>query len=105
MSDQDTKCIAWNQTVCGIWMTMSCLTKDLCICHKVIEQYMPYCINEEQIITCYPIDGAMGSSGVGRVRELSVVCLHSNAIVARGILVTILHCGTSEPCLMRHLYC
>ena len=49
------------------------------------------------IITGYPIDGAMGISGEGRVRKLSVVCLHNNAIVARGILVTILHCGTSEP--------
>ena len=52
--------------------------------------------NEQQIITSYLIDGAMGSSGGGRVRELSVVCLHNNAIVARGILVTILHCGTPE---------
>ena len=26
------------------------------------------CINEEQIITGYPIDGAMGSSGGGRIR-------------------------------------
>ena len=41
----------------------------------------------------------MGSSGGGRFRELSLVCLHNNAIVARlgGILVTILHCGTPEP--------
>ena len=39
----------------------------------------------------------MGSSGGGQVRELSVVCLDNNAIVARGILVTILHCGTFEP--------
>ena len=54
--------------------------------------------NEEQIITGYPIDGAMGRSGGGRVRKLSMVCLH-NAIVARGILVTMLHCGTPEPCL------
>ena len=30
----------------------------------------------------------MGSSGGGRVRELSDVCLHNNAFVARGILVT-----------------
>ena len=52
--------------------------------------------NEEQIITGYPIDGAMGSSGGGRFRKLSVVCLHNNGIVARGILVTILHCGTPE---------
>ena len=37
------------------------------------------------------------SSGGGRVRELSVVCLHNNAFVAKGILVTILHCGTPEP--------
>ena len=53
--------------------------------------------NEEQIITGYPIDGAMGSSGGGRVRKLSVVCLHNNDIVARGIPVTMLHCGTPEP--------
>ena len=53
--------------------------------------------NEEQIITGYPIDGAMGSSGGGRLRKLSVVCLHNNAIVVRGILVNVLHCGTPEP--------
>ena len=53
--------------------------------------------NEEQIITGYPIDGAMGSSGGGHFLKLSVVCLHNNAIVARDILVTILHCGTPEP--------
>ena len=52
--------------------------------------------NEEQIITGHPIDGAMGSSGGGRVRKLSVVCLHKNAIVARCILVTILHCETPK---------
>ena len=52
--------------------------------------------DEEQVITGYPIDGAMGSSGGGQVRKLSVVCLHNNAIVARGILVIILHCGTPE---------
>ena len=45
-------------------------------------------INEEQIITGYPIDGAMGRSGGGRVRKLSDVCLHNNAVVARGILVS-----------------
>ena len=39
----------------------------------------------------------MGSSGGGRVWKLSMVCLHNNAIVGRGILVTTLHCGTSEP--------
>ena len=49
------------------------------------------------MITGYSIDGAIGSSGGGWVRKLSVVCLHNNAIVARGILVTILHCGTPEP--------
>ena len=43
--------------------------------------------NEEQIKTDYPIDGAMGRPGGGRVRKLSDVCLHNNAIVARGILV------------------
>ena len=53
--------------------------------------------NEEQIIIGYPIDGAMVSSGGGRVRKLSVVCLHNNAIFAKGIVVTILHCGTPEP--------
>ena len=53
--------------------------------------------NGDQIMTGYPIDGAMGSSGGGRVSKLSVVCLHNNAIVARGIMVTILHCGTPEP--------
>ena len=52
--------------------------------------------NEDQIITGYPIDGAMGSSGGGRVRKLLVVCLHNNVIVARGILVTTLHCRTPE---------
>ena len=30
--------------------------------------------NEEQIITDYPIDGAMGSSGGGRFRKLSMIC-------------------------------
>ena len=45
-------------------------------------------MNEEQIITGYPIDGAMERSGGGRIRKLSDVCLHNNAIVARGILVT-----------------
>ena len=52
--------------------------------------------NEEQIITGHPIDGAMGSSGGGRVRKLSVVCLHKKAIVARCILVTILQCRTHK---------
>ena len=44
--------------------------------------------NEEQIITGYPIDGAMGLSGGKWVRKFSDVCLHNKAIVARGILVT-----------------
>ena len=56
-------------------------------------------INEEQIITSYPIDGAKGSSDGGRVQKLSVIYLCNKAIVARGILVSILHCGTPEPCL------
>ena len=55
--------------------------------------------NEEQIITGYPIDGAMASSGRGLGRKFSMVCLHNNAIVARGILVSILHCGTPALCL------
>ena len=33
----------------------------------------------------------MGRSGGGRIRKLSLV------IIARGILVTMLHCGTPEP--------
>ena len=33
--------------------------------------------NEEQIMTGYPIDGAMGRSGGGRVRKLSDICLHN----------------------------
>ena len=40
------------------------------------------------MITGYPINGAMGSLGGGRVWKLSMVCLHNNAVVARGILVT-----------------
>ena len=48
-------------------------------------------MNEEQIITGYLIDGAMGSSGGGHFQKLSMVCLHKNAFVARGILVTKLH--------------
>ena len=39
----------------------------------------------------------MGSTGGGRVQKLLMVCLHNKAIVARGILVTMLHCGTPEP--------
>ena len=44
----------------------------------------------------------MDSSGKGRVRTLSVVCLHNKAIVARGIMVNILHCGTpaSAPSIL-----
>ena len=38
----------------------------------------------------------MGSSGGEHVRELSVVCLHNNAIIARCILVTRLNWGTPE---------
>ena len=53
--------------------------------------------NKEQILTGYPIDGAIVSSGGKRLRKLSMVCLHNNAIVVRGILVTILHCGTRKP--------
>ena len=39
----------------------------------------------------------MGSSGGWRVRKLSMICLHNNGIVARGILGTVLYCGTHEP--------
>ena len=56
-----------------------------------------YLHNEEQILIGYLIDGAMGSADGGRARKLSMVCLHHNAIVARGILGTILHCGTTKP--------
>ena len=55
---------------------------------KVNQSHDFVTINEEQIITDHPIDGAMGSSGGGRFRELSVVCLH-NVIVPRGILYCI----------------
>ena len=41
---------------------------------KIVSIRIGYGINEEQITTGYPIDGAMGSSGSGRVLELSVVC-------------------------------
>ena len=55
------------------------------------------------IITGHQIDGAMGSSCGGPVRKLSDVCLHNNAIVARGLWLLILHCRTPElP--QRHLY-
>ena len=37
-----------------------------------------YKSNEEQIITVYPINGAMGSSGGGRVPKLSMVCSQNN---------------------------
>ena len=67
--------------------------------HAYIHSILITC-NEEQMIIGYPIDGAMVSLGGGRVRKLSVVCLHNNAIVARGILVTLLHCGIPEPCLI-----
>ena len=51
-------------------------------------------INEEQITQCYLINGAMVQ---GRCQKLSMVCLHINkAIVARGIRVTWLHCGTRK---------
>ena len=53
--------------------------------------------NEEQKITGYHIDDDMGSSGGRQIRKLSVVCLHNNIIVARGILVTILHWDTRTP--------
>ena len=53
--------------------------------------------NEEQIKTGYPIDGAMGSSGGGRVSEVIVGLSHNNAIVARDILVTIALWDTRTP--------
>ena len=71
-------------------MDTSDLADELVACNHMIMNK-----NEEQMITGYPIDGAMGSSGGGQVQKLSMVCSH-NAIVARGMLVTILHCGTPE---------
>ena len=62
-----------------------------CLCYLVLslDQMRNTCYpNEEQIITGYPIDGAMGHSVGGLVRKLSDVCLHNNAIVARCILDT-----------------
>ena len=47
------------------------------------------------MISSYPIDGAIGvrvAAGFGNL----MVCLHNNAIDARCILVTRLHCGTPE---------
>ena len=64
-------------------------------CRLIIQNCSKF--NEEQTITGYPIDGAMGTSGGGWIRELLVVCLHNNAIVARGILFTLLYCGTPQP--------
>ena len=43
---------------------------------------------EEQLITGYPIDSAMGCSVGRRAWKFSDVYLHNKAIVARGILVT-----------------
>ena len=51
-------------------------------------------LNEEQIIHGYPIDGAMSSSGAEVIGRLFTYCY--NAFVARGILVTPLHCGTPK---------
>ena len=45
---------------------------------------------KEQIIHGYPLDGAM-------VRKLSIVCLHNNAFVARGIWV--------NDCIVGHPNC
>ena len=80
-----------NQILNGLWCFQSAKCK-----------LIPDVVNEEKIITGYPIDGAMGSSVGGRVRKLSVVCLNNNAIVARGILVTILQCMCDTQ---HHLYC
>ena len=84
--DFEVIALAHEQHVTGLHAQAFLLSKPVC-----------RSINEEQIITGYPIDGAMGSSGGGRVQKLSVVCLHNNTIVARGILVTTLQCGTPEP--------
>ena len=71
------------------WMEMICFDYHIELTTSQSKQN-----NEEQIITGYPIDGVMGG---GWVRNLSVVCLHNNAIVARGIMVAILLYGTPEP--------
>ena len=62
-------------------------------------------VNEEQIMTGYPIDGAMGSSGGGRVRKLSVVCLHTTTLLlqeASWLLYCFVRHRTLPQC---HLYC
>ena len=71
---------------------------------KVNQSHNFVTINEEQIITDHPIDGAMGSSGSGRFRELSVVCLHNNVIVPRHPGHYIALWDTRTP-PQRHLYC
>ena len=55
--------------------------------------------NKEQIIHGYPIDGA------GQDQKLSMVCLHNNAFVARGIRVTRLHCARPWIVPQHHLCC
>ena len=68
-------------------------------------QWLSVTCNEEQIITGYPIDGAMGISGGGRVRKLSVVCLHNNGIVCEwhpGYYIALWDTQTPPQC---HLYC
>ena len=71
------------------WMTPGCGERSLVRCrYDAAANDDKNDNNEEQIIIVEPIEGAMGSSGGWRVRELSDVCLHNNANVARGILVT-----------------
>ena len=48
------------------------------------------------MIPSYPIDGAIGVRAAAGFGSLLMVCLHNNAIDARCILVTRLHCGTPE---------
>ena len=73
----------WNHAIIIVTKIRRYFT-DWCF-NNVIINRLP---NEEQIITGYPIDGAMERSGGGRIRKLWDVCLHNSAIVVRGILVT-----------------
>ena len=55
--------------------------------------------NEEEIITGYPRDGAMGSSGGWRVRMFVYI---TTLLWREAFWLLILHCGTPEP---PNLYC
>ena len=61
--------------------------------------------NEQQIITGYPIDGAMVSSGGGRVLKISVVCLHNKAAVGERHPGYYIALWDNRNLPQRHLYC